>query len=143
MIINIDDIIIPEEFQKGVPETNKLRKCRDNYNAGIIDRAILINKDNVLVDGYILYLILKEHNQTKIRVTKGDIYICGTHPNNEKKYFWRVQNMDYKSAARKKNKYAIVDTKNGINVVRVKDVFFSEIPPVSTPIRKVVRFCGC
>ena len=143
MKINIEDIIIPEIFKACPPNKNKLQKCRENYNKGILDRKILIDKDNMLHDGYVLYTVLKEAGVKEVEVIQGDIYIWGTHPNNRKKYCWRIKDIGFKEACSFNHKNAIVDTVKGLSPIFIKEVFFSENPPVDTEIKEVIKLCGC
>lgn len=142
MKINIEDIIIPEIFKACPPNKNKLQKCRDNYNNGILDRTIYVDKDNLLMDGYVLYTILKEAGVKEIDVSRGDIYIWATHPNNRKKYCWRVKE-GFNEVYKHYKKIAIVDTSKGLRPVRIEEIFFSENSPVDTEIKEVVKLCGC
>ena len=53
-IVNIDDIIITENFVKSNPSEEKISKCNDVYlEKGVQDRFVCVKEDNTLVDGYI------------------------------------------------------------------------------------------
>ena len=61
--INISDIIISDVFAATTPSEKKMNKYREYYhNHGHIDKPIVLNRQNVLIDGYIRYLILLENN---------------------------------------------------------------------------------
>lgn len=111
MIMSINDIIIPKKFAESTPNNFKLKQCRRIYeNHNIYDRKIVVNNQNVLIDGYILYLVLKESGCEKIHVEISDkkskynkkekyrhkptFYIFIKHCNNKmgKIYVWRVKN---------------------------------------------------
>lgn len=63
MKMNLSEIKIPESFESSVPNTLKYAKCESYYNkSGNQDRYIVVDENNVLVDGYIMYLVLKSHN---------------------------------------------------------------------------------
>lgn len=69
MIININEIIIPKEFENSTPNGYKIEQCRRIYeNHNIYDRKIIIDSQNVLIDGYIMYLVLKEQGCENIYV---------------------------------------------------------------------------
>lgn len=58
--INIKDIIIQDSFKASPPSTYKIAKCYGYYRKNkVFDRDIIINKDNVLTDGYVAYLVAK------------------------------------------------------------------------------------
>lgn len=51
--INIKDIVIQDSFKASPPSTYKIAKCYGYYRKNkVFDRDIIINKDNVLTDGY-------------------------------------------------------------------------------------------
>lgn len=59
--MRLSEIVIPEEFQQSKPREAKMQKCRDlmeKYRHQ--DRFLVVNRNNVLIDGYIQYLVLKE-----------------------------------------------------------------------------------
>ena len=63
MNMKLSEIKIPADFESSKPNTSKYAKCEKYYNeTGNQDRYIVVNEDNILVDGYIMYLVLKNHN---------------------------------------------------------------------------------
>lgn len=63
MKMNLSEIKIPESFESSKPNTSKYVKCEKYYNeTGNQDRYIVVDENNVLVDGYIMYLVLKNHD---------------------------------------------------------------------------------
>lgn len=67
--MRLSEIKIPDEFANSTPNTNKYEKCKKYYKeTGNQDRYIVVDENNVLVDGYIMYLVLKSHD-----VEYGDI----------------------------------------------------------------------
>lgn len=66
--INVKDIIISDSFYVSQPSiekvSEKLNYYRDN---GKLDKDIVIDKDNILLDGYVNYLICKLLNIETIR----------------------------------------------------------------------------
>lgn len=55
----IGNIIISEDFAKTKPNRRKIQSKKAKINNGDVG-AIVINKNNILQDGYITYLILKD-----------------------------------------------------------------------------------
>jgi ParB-like chromosome segregation protein Spo0J len=61
-LIAISDIKISEQFLHNPPKPSNLNKTRNYYlKHGRIDKPIIINHKNLLLDGYKRYLILKEN----------------------------------------------------------------------------------
>jgi len=61
-LVALSDIIIADNFLSHPPKEKKLNKTRRYYSEyGVIDKPIIINKKNVLIDGYIRYIVLKEN----------------------------------------------------------------------------------
>lgn len=59
--IKTDSIIIPECFAKTTPSLGKIKAKTKYYDEhGKFKNAVKLNRDNILVDGYINYLIAKE-----------------------------------------------------------------------------------
>ena len=103
--MKLSNIIIKQDFKNSKPSPVKMAQCRENWLRGIIDRKIVVTDDNVLRDGYVLYLILKEYGVPEFTVTVEDtktdntyksqetIYVFGKHPNSvNNTYVWRVSN---------------------------------------------------
>lgn len=62
MKMNLSEIKIPEYFESSVPSLYKYEKCCRYYKeTGNQDRYIVVNENNILLDGYIMYLVLKSH----------------------------------------------------------------------------------
>lgn len=63
MKMKLSEIKIPTSFEIGTPNASKYEKCENYYNkTGNQDRYIVVDENNVLVDGYIMYLVLKSHD---------------------------------------------------------------------------------
>ena len=62
MKMKLSEIKILESFESNVPSLYKYEKCCRYYKeTGNQDRYIVVDENNVLVDGYIMYLVLKNH----------------------------------------------------------------------------------
>ena len=70
--MKLSDIKISEAFANSVPREEKMNECRNNWNKwNRQDRFIVVNPDNVLIDGYIQYLVLKENkiDEAEIKIS--------------------------------------------------------------------------
>lgn len=144
MVINFEDIIISPKFAATPPAEAKIKKCHEAYSNGILDRELVINKDNVLVDGYVLYCVMKESKY------KGEVnvvinrfhgipttYVFGKHPGDDKERVWYI-NMSYDKVKHKVGQIASVQTRKGDQPITVTRVKRLKNPPVQGLIRKVV-----
>lgn len=77
--IKIEDIIIQKRFKTKRPGKEKIEECEKYYKEhGEVDKLVLVNRDNVLLDNYIRYLVLLENNIKEIEVEEIDV----NHYNN-------------------------------------------------------------
>ena len=66
--IALSDVIISEPFASSQPRSGKMNRVRKHYSEyGYVDKPIIINRKNVLLDGYIRYLVLKENNVSYVK----------------------------------------------------------------------------
>lgn len=158
--VKLSSIKIPKSYAVTTPSEKKVRTKRKKYRKGKL-RAITINTDRFLINGYINYLILKENNVEDAEVNIVDIkkndnsnvpesyrntnttYIYGKHPNNksEKIYIWRIPN---KENWRKFSETILPDdlifckTKFGCSPVIVQAIQTVDKCPVEFPVKKVL-----
>lgn len=67
--MKLDDIIIQESFAASKPAHRKLCRCRWNWLYwGGQDRKIVVTEDKILIDGYVMYLVLKEFGEEEAYV---------------------------------------------------------------------------
>lgn len=158
--IKLSSIKIPKSYEVTTPSEKKVRTKRKKYRKGKL-RAITINTDGFLINGYINYLILKENNVEDAEVNIVDIkkndnsnvpesyrntrttYIYGKHPNDksEKIYIWRIPNAE---SWRKFSKMVLPDdlifckTKFGCSPVIVQAIQTVDKCPVEFPVKKVL-----
>lgn len=165
--MKLDDIKIRESFENTTPSEEKMDECRYNWSwFHRQDRFIVVDHNNVLIDGYCMYLVLKENNQEyadvkiyhcrkkkwyrkntkdwKIPRYKDNptTYIYGTHPNSKdtKTYMWRVPE-SWNGWA---NNVQIGDTivcatKNGYAPVVVNKIEVLDKCPLDIPVKKVCK----
>ena len=146
--IRLDKIKIRKDFLETTPSENKMNECREYWRYNLKqDRPIIINYKGYLVDGYVMYCILKEHKEKYAMVrklkkptyrNKPTVYIFGTHPNSKDAttYMWRVP----ESWGNWVDNLHIGDTifcytKNGVSPVIVQDVEILSKPPINKPIK--------
>ena len=146
--MKLSEIKIKGNFLRTPPADYKLNACRDFCRSnGCVDRDIILNKNNVLVDGYVAYLVLKENNISDTEViynyNKIDsvpiekLYVYARHAGNSKEYVWRIKARDYGNISVGDN--ILVNTKFGNKVVTVTRIEKLFNPPVAAPIRKVLK----
>lgn len=104
--MNLSDIIVPRVFKETKPKESKLSRIR-NYvlEHGTLDKPVVINSDNVIVDNYTRYLIAAEQGLKEVPVisaqeyrnkypSQTDIslpmtYIVGKFHRCDKEYIWK------------------------------------------------------
>lgn len=165
--MKLDDIKISPIFAKTSPKEHKMDECRKIWNDyHLQDRYIVVNRNNVLIDGYVQYLILKENGVENAQVVVSDrrrekwyrkntvgmdnlryrttptTYIYGTHLNSEdtKQYIWRVP----ESWGNWSEKVQIGDTilcatKFGCSPVVVDKVEILDKCPVQFKVKRVCK----
>ena len=97
----VKSIYVPSSFRNTTPSPKKMDAVR-NYlcENGKLDRPVVL-ADNVLVDGYIRYLVAVESgldhipyisvlDQQKQMANTPPVYICGKFEGNDKEYTWRI-----------------------------------------------------
>lgn len=149
--MNINDIRISKCFRDHPPNQSKIEACRKYYREHCqrLDRDIVLNKDNVLVDGYVGYLVLKENGVTSFPVCyKGctyrdrpTIYVYGYHTCDalHTEYVWRVTEKTIAADKIHPGSRVIVRTKNGPRVIIVTKTEKLTNPPLNQAIKKVIK----
>ena len=62
MNMKLSDIKISSAFAETVPSEKKMKECRDNWNTfERQDRWIVVDQNGYLIDGYVMFLVLKEN----------------------------------------------------------------------------------
>ena len=143
--MKLSDIKISEAFANSIPSEEKMNECRNNWNQwNRQDRYIVVNPDNVLIDGYIQYLVLKENNVEDWNVphyrNETTTYVYGVHPNSKdtKTYMWRVPDSWSNWADNIQIGDTIIcSTKNGCAPVIVNKIEILNECPIDIPVKKV------
>ena len=67
--MKLSDIKISDAFARTHVSERKLQKCRDYFEKfEKADRDIVLSSNNILIDGYIMYLVYKENNIEEVEV---------------------------------------------------------------------------
>ena len=129
--MKLSDIKISDAFARTHVSERKLQKCRNYFDVfGKADRDIVLSSNNILIDGYIMYLVYKENNieevEVKVKSTYRDYpttYIYGKHVNGSNKvYVWRIPHDR---------------TKYGTQAISVADIQVYDKCPVNYSVKKV------
>ena len=145
--MKISDIKIQDDFKISIPSNRKLQKCREYFKKyGTIDREIVVNKNDYLVDGYIGYLVLLENGIEDVEVVSTNqnhvnkkVYVFGCHDGNDKEYVWRMPKKVKVDDNIVVGSKILVHTKFGIKTITVTRIETLYYPPVSMPVKKVIR----
>lgn len=138
-MMKLEDIVIPKRFLKTPPKFEKVDQCRKIYaEIGQTGHTLVVNRNNVLIDGYIGYIVLKENNVENVYVEhtnsykhRETLYVYAHHPNNSEVYMWRVKDsMKYKGLADLvEGKVILVESKSKITpAIVVKTELLDECP---------------
>lgn len=70
-IIRLSDIIIPESFATTTPAKRKMIKCERYWNDTRKQlKDVVVNYNNILIDGFVQYLVLKDNNEEFVKVKR-------------------------------------------------------------------------
>lgn len=156
--IKLSDIVISSAFAASVPSEQKVQKYRSRFaKTGRQSKYLILDNENILVDGYIQYLILKENNVEDAKYvrcgkfcsnkkstyrTKTTTYVYGTHPNSKctKEFVWRVpESWSEFTENIKVGDTIYCKTKFGVSPVVVNRIEVSDLCPADIPVRKVAN----
>lgn len=141
----LSSIIIPQQYAKSHPSPMKRDACANWYKQhGILDRMLVVDQNNILIDGYIGYLVLMEAGVTEYIVErrvadKRISYIGGRHPACPKMYYWEIDSHTQNLDALRPGNCALVDTKYGRAVVKIVVLAQATESPTNKPLRRVLR----
>ncbi len=134
----LKDIIITEAFKNTTPARSKMERREAQYKErGELPTDIIINSDNVLIDGYCSYLLAMAAGLDTVPVKRGMVEIVeANHTAGQKLYSWRVP-------AHLVGQIAIGDrvlvrTATGVKRIRVQNISRPAEPP-QRAIRSVIR----
>ena len=167
--MKLSEIKISNAFALTTPKDDKLNACRNYWKENHEqDRDIVVNKNNVLIDGYIQYLVLKENGVDEVEIkistrrkkrwyrknvkdwniphyrNQSTTYVYGVHSNskNQKEFVWRVpktwSELGWEDGLNIGDEI-LVDTKFGIKPVVVTKIEISDKCPVNMPVKRVMK----
>lgn len=112
--MKLSDIIITSAFANSKPNPKKIAECEEYYvKHGELDQLPKVNKKNILIDGYVRYLVAQNHGLKEIEVIQPEfkqrkeyqykydpnsrrtaLYVAGVHTNgtDTTERWWRVNN---------------------------------------------------
>lgn len=155
--IKLDEINIPKSFLESKPSEIKIKKYKnkwEKYNKQ--PKPLIVDENNVLIDGYVQYLILKElrykegnylvmHESKKEKSSYRDTvttYIFGKHPNSNctKEFIWRVpKSWTWFAQNVQVGDSILCQTKFGIAPVIVSKVEVLDKCPVDFCVKRVAK----
>ena len=149
--IKLSDIIVTDGFLNSKLSETKMKKYRDKrdkYNKQ--PKCIIINENNVLLDGYIQYLLLKERGVEEAKCLirqdtyKNTIttYVYGVHKNSkcDKEFVWRVpKSWTWFAQNVQVGDTVLCQTKFGISPVIVTNVKVLDKCPVDFRVKRVAK----
>ena len=139
----IKDIIISEDFKNTQPGSRKMERAEQNYlQIGELPANIVINDQNVLVDGYITYLLAVKHGVHQMDVYRGYIEVVEAvhRPGSKSKYTWRVP---FGLVGQiEEGDHVIVATSRGAKRVKVENVIRQQYPDQTVGRRSIFKKCG-
>lgn len=156
-IIKLSDINVSPAYHNTKPKDYKIKECRDFWNRfQAQDRYIVLSSNNVLVDGYVQYIVLEECGAEEAEVVyinrrknnhyrnSETTYVYGKHCNskgdmNSKEYVWRVPESWKGTKEIVPKSKLLVRTKYGISPVIVTKIETWNECPVEFPVKKIYK----
>ena len=137
----LKDIIISDDYKNTEPADWKLQRKIDYYErTWELPEDIVINDENVLIDGYTTYLVAIKYGLTQIPVKRGYVEIIeARHRAGQKRYFWRVPGR--LQGQIQQGDRCSVRTASGIKWVRVANVLQLQYPIQEPHLKSVLSCC--
>ena len=139
---SIKDIVISEDYKNTTPGSRKMERAEQRYlQTGLLLANIIINDNNVLIDGYITYLLAVRHGLEQVDVYRGYIEIIeAVHRAESNKVFqWRVPLRLYGQVQR--NDFVMARTSSGVKRVLVKAVIRQSYPEQGRTLKRICKIC--
>lgn len=136
----IKDIVISEDFRNTAPGSRKMEHAEQRYfETGSLPVNIVINDDNVLIDGYITYLLAVKHGIVQMDVYRGYIEVieAAHYPLSAKVYSWIVP--PYLIGKVQEGDRCIVRTAKGVKRVTVKSVMHCQYKKQDHRLKSVIK----
>lgn len=136
---SLKDIIISEDFSSTTPAAMKLDRVRTYYKEHeALPASIVINEENVLIDGYCTYLVAVELGAEVVPVKVGYVELIeAKHHAWQQCFIWRVP--ERLIGQIKAGDKCIVRTARGARRVRVERVLQQQYPIQQPPLKNVLK----
>ena len=139
----IKDSIITEDFKNTTPGSRKMERAEYRYQqTGGLPVNIVVNDDNVLIDGYITYLLAVQHGIEQTDVYRGCAeFVEAVHyAGSTRAYMWRVPL--WLNGLLEVGDYIIVPTTRGVKRVKVSRVIRQQYLDQTRRIKNVIKKCN-
>lgn len=134
----LKDIIISDDYKEHQPKQKKLDSKQAYYEQfGELPADIIINNDNVLIDGYTTYLKALEYGIESIDISRGYIEVIeAKHRAAGDIYLWRVPaKLTGKLEIGRK---CLVRTSKGVRRVRIVSIMQQQYPQQEPYMKSVL-----
>lgn len=166
MNMKLSDIKVLKSFAATTPKEEKMNVCRTFWNDNYEQiKDIVVDRNNILIDGYVQYLVLKENDIEDANVVKVSrkkfygkrrkkryiepryrkertTYIFGVHPYSRslKEYVWRVPE-SWKGWENDllPGDRILVHTEYGVKPIVITRIEWLDKCPVDMKVKKVYR----
>lgn len=143
--MKLKDIVIPKDFQLKSPRIGKLIECARYFQKfGALDKPITVNKQGILMDGYVRYIVAKKMGLEEVPtiINEAGVYVLAHHAVKGKRYWWKVKSKDERKFIDKvyKGDRILVNTKKGLCTVTVTNVKVCKTPKIRKTIKMVEKF---
>ena len=139
----IKDIIITEDFKNTTPGSRKMERAEQRYiRTGELQTVIVVNDENVLIDGYITYLLAVKYGIKQIDVYRGyaELVEAVHYAGSTRVYKWRVPLR--LTGMLETGDYIIVPTVRGAKRVRVTKIIRQQYPEQTYRLKNVIKKCN-
>lgn len=139
----IKDIVISEDYKSTLPREDKQERAEQRYlQTGELPTNIVVNDSDVLIDGYITYLLAVKHGIKQLDIYRGCVEIVEAvhYTGSNKAYTWRVPLR--LNGMIEVNDYIIVPSSGGVKRVKVLNVIRQQYPEQSRPLKQIYKKCG-
>lgn len=135
----LKEIVISEDFKKTKPAAAKLDRVRQYVaDFGNLPDKIVINENNVLIDGYCTYLVACELAIDSANVRIGYVEVIeASHKRGGALFLWKVP--DKLIGKIRSGDRCIVRTKKGAQIVTVENVVRQQYPVQHPRMKNVIR----
>lgn len=136
----LKNIIISKCFAESKPAGWKVQLKTEHFEqTQELPGTIVINSDNILIDGYITYLIAAENGFEYVPVTVTPVEVIeAVHRERGKAYFWKVP-MKLMGKIVPGARCMVRVGEKGFKKVTVKNILQQEFPTQEPRLRDVVR----